>query len=426
MHARVVIGEALVPSRGVSSVGRGWQSRGWQIRHTYNPRLKSVSEKPYLSVIIPLGDHRGHALVSIESWMRQTFRREDYEVIVIMDGRERELEAAVERLLTPRDQCFCCNDASLHDCYNAGAQAARGRVFLFTESHVRADSDCVAEIIARFGQNDVDGLAVASGGINESRFAGQEQALYEEALAERIAGQWNLFTVRGCAIERGAFQRAGGFRTSYRHFSEILLGATLHHNGARLRYAERARVWHFNSGTFSHFGHVLTEYGGDEIRFRAENPDSPLLKYLGPSPLWDERHLWDSATAARSLAGLLKSAAKSLCRGRIRSAGRDFIKALPLLPWALLGPRWLCLKASWSVWWSAVVLCLFAWSNRLYYRAFCAMWNAQIQRGRTLEVARQLDAERCGKPWFAACDPQPPVVAQGPAWSSVAVPRIGS
>jgi glycosyltransferase involved in cell wall biosynthesis len=156
-----------------------------------------VSDKPFVSVIIPLGDHRGHALEAIESWMRQTCPREDYEVIVITDGREPKLEAAVARLLTPRDQCLCCHEGSLHDCYNAGARAARGQVFLFTESHVKADADCVAEIIARFARNDVDGLAVASGGINESRFAGQEQAIYEEALTDRIAGQWNLCTIRG-------------------------------------------------------------------------------------------------------------------------------------------------------------------------------------------------------------------------------------
>jgi len=57
-----------------------------------------VADKPLLSVIIPLGDHRGHALEAIESWTRQTCPREDYEVIVITDGREPELEAAVARL----------------------------------------------------------------------------------------------------------------------------------------------------------------------------------------------------------------------------------------------------------------------------------------------------------------------------------------
>src|SRR5688572_12915732 len=140
----------------------------------HNSKRKPVSDKPFLSIIIPLADHRGHAIEAIESWMRQTCPREDYEVIVITDGRERELEATVEGLLTPGDQCIRCNQASLHDCYNAGARAARGQVFLFTESHVKADSDCLAEIIARFAQNDVDGLAVASGSIDASRFAAQE------------------------------------------------------------------------------------------------------------------------------------------------------------------------------------------------------------------------------------------------------------
>jgi glycosyltransferase involved in cell wall biosynthesis len=351
-----------------------------------------VTDKPFLSVIVPLPDHRGHALEAIESWTRQNCPRSDYEVVVIIDGREPELEATVASLLTSGDQTVCCEEGSLHDCYNEGARAARGQVLLFTESHVKADRDCIAGLIARFARGDVDGLAVASGGIDETRFAAQEQTIYEEALPDRIAGGWNLCTVRGCAIERNAFHRAGGFRSNYGHFSEILLGATLRHNGARLRYAERARVWHFNSGNFAHFGRELTAYGGDEIRFRADHPNSPLLRYLGPSQLWDNRHAWLQLPAARRCGELLRAALKDLVRGRIRGVGRALAKALPEVPTALLGPRWLSLKASWYVLWTRLLLFVCAWSDQFYYCAFCAMWNAQIHRGRTLEIARQLAA----------------------------------
>jgi len=355
-----------------------------------------MTDKPFLSVIIPLPDHRGHAVEAIKSWTQQNCPRGDYEIVVIIDGREPELERTVGALLSPGDRLVRCEDGSLHDCYNEGARVARGQVLLFTESHVKAESDCVAEIIARFARGDVDGLAVASGGINESHFAAQEQTIYEEALPDRIAGGWNLCTVRGCAIERHAFHRAGGFRSDYGHFSEILLGATLKCNGARLRYADRARVWHFNSGDFGHFGRELTRYGGDEIRFRAENPASPLLRFLGPSGVWDSRHSWVQSSAMHRFGNLLWAAAKDLVRGRIRGVCRTLAKASSDLPASLFGPSWLTLKADLFVAYTAMLLLVTKWSDRVgwtdaaYYRAFRTMWVAQINRGRTHEVARQL------------------------------------
>jgi hypothetical protein len=353
-----------------------------------------VTEKPFLTVIIPLPDHRGHALESIGSWMQQTCPRNDYEVIVIIDAREPELEVAIAKLLSPRDQLLRCDAGSLHDCYNAGARAARGQVLLFTESHVKADRDCLGEIIARFAKGDVDGLAVASGGINESRFAAQEQTIYEEALSDRIAGGWNLCTVRGCAIERNAFQSAGGFRGEYGHFSEILLGAMLRHGGARLGYAERACVWHFNSGTFAHFGRELRAYGADEIRFRSDNPKSPLLKYIGPSNMWDNRQMSLSATAASHIGKSLRTILRATIRGRVREAGRTIVQAAPWLPTLVFGPQWESLKAACAVAWAALLLVVHHWNERGYYDAFRAMWIAQIHRGRALEVVRQLAVAR--------------------------------
>src|SRR5262245_8280621 len=108
--------------------------------------MAETPDKPFISVIIPLPDHRGHAVEAIESWTEQSCPRGDYEIVVIIDGREPELEEKVAKLLSPHDQVLRCNEGSLHDCYNAGARAARGQVLLFTESHVKADPDCLREI----------------------------------------------------------------------------------------------------------------------------------------------------------------------------------------------------------------------------------------------------------------------------------------
>src|SRR5262245_15158929 len=104
--------------------------------------MTKASAPPRLSVVVPLADHRGHALEAIQSWtQRQTSPRASYEVVVIIDGREPDLEAIVAQKLAPHDQLIHVDHGSLHECYNAGACAASGQILLFTESHVKAAPD---------------------------------------------------------------------------------------------------------------------------------------------------------------------------------------------------------------------------------------------------------------------------------------------
>ena len=79
---------------------------------------------PRISIIIPLPDHRGHALAGIGSWLQQSVDRAWVQVVVIVNGGEPELESSVAELLGPHDLCLSLEGGSLHDCYNAGAQAA--------------------------------------------------------------------------------------------------------------------------------------------------------------------------------------------------------------------------------------------------------------------------------------------------------------
>ena len=347
---------------------------------------------PQISIVIPLPDHRGHALEGIRSWLEQSIAADACQVIVIHDGREPELEQIVGDLLRPHDLLIAVPGGTLHDCYNAGARAAAADLLLFTESHVKAEPDCVEQIIARMQVGDIDVAALASGGINESRFAAQEQAIYEEALADRIAGGWNLCTVRGFATTRAMFERAGGFLSRYGHMSELLLGAALKHQGARLGYATQARVWHFNDGDHEHFAKELSAFGRDEIRFRAEHPDSPLLAYLGPCPVWEMRERFGRTASAGEVGRSFARAATALWRGDFKQSGRGFEAAIRAIPFIVLGSAWLTWRArlSCSLAIAALTLCVF--SDHLYYRAFHAFWNSQIRRGRALAVREWLVA----------------------------------
>jgi hypothetical protein len=78
----------------------------------------------------------------------------------------------------------------------------------------------------------------------------------------------------------------------------------------------------------------------------------------------------------------LAGAIGHLARGRIKQAGQELEAAIRFAPCAVLGPRWMQIKAAAAVQWAIAWLYLGWFSDRLYYRAFRAMWNGQIRRGR--------------------------------------------
>lgn len=347
-----------------------------------------------LSVIVPLADHRGHALEAIDSWRQQTLDRAEYQLVVIIDGREPELERAIAPLLAPHDLLVMLPGGLLHDCYNAGAKAATGETLLFTESHVKAEPECLAQTLARLDIGDLDLIALASGGIDETRFAAQEQTIYEESLAERIEGGWNLCTVRGFALSRAAFERSGGYEGRYEHMSELALGAKLREQGVRMGYAPLARVWHFNGGTVETFARDLVQFGACEIRLRADQPDGPLAAALGPCPMWEERARLCTPAAWESVLSALGRAGVAALRFDLKQVGKSLEEAVRFLPFTLFGPAWLEVKAAAGLHASVVLLYLCYFSDGWYYTAFRTFWNACIRRGRAQAIVEVLRAEQ--------------------------------
>src|SRR4029077_11539148 len=93
----------------------------------------------------------------------------------------------------------------------------------------------------------------------------------------------------------------------------------------------------------------LTAYGRDEIRFRADHPDSPLLEYFGPSPIWERRREWSRCGARRKCGEGLSGVLSGLFHGEVKAAGRKMEQAVRFCPAAVLGTDWMRLRARLAV-----------------------------------------------------------------------------
>jgi hypothetical protein len=103
---------------------------------------------PDVSVILPLPDHRGWAERAIESWLEeQTLPADRFELIVVSDGADPDLEVRVERRLRSRDRLLRRPGAHEIVLYDVGARAARAPMLLFTEPHCVAEPECLEELV---------------------------------------------------------------------------------------------------------------------------------------------------------------------------------------------------------------------------------------------------------------------------------------
>jgi predicted dehydrogenase len=293
-----------------------------------------------VSVVVPLQDHRGYALDCVRSWTAQTIAQESFELLVMTDGSEPQLEQEVRRLLRPQDRMITEDDAHDSLLYDLGARAARSDLLLFTEPHCTAEPRALDELLRFLATSDYEGACLRSVGVSTTPLARMEERYFDAGFEEwSKEGHWCKVILRGFAVRRAAYEAAGGFDHAYGRFAEFVLGATLHAQGRRIGYAAGATVRHANATSLTHNRDAIVDFAAGEARYRREQDRAFCERYFGPPPEALERHLLDAP------------AARSACSVAIRNLGRRSVWRQPGAargaaaavgrygPTALLGPK---------------------------------------------------------------------------------------
>ena len=321
-----------------------------------SPAAAELRGGPDVSVILPLPDHRGWAERAVASWLEeQTLPADRFELIVVSDGAEPDLEARVERRLRPQDRLLRRPGAHEIVLYDVGARAARAPLLLFTEPHCLAEPECLEELVGYLARTRYDGAALRSVGIASNESARLEERYFDEGFRECAReGHWNKAILRGFAVRRDAYIAAGGFEAEWGRFSEFAIAIALHRRGRRLGYATGACVRHVYTATLRGITPPVTDFAEGECRYRAALGDAALKDYIEPGPVWRRRHDRDPRVARV----LVRAALRVLARpgtwrwrgaplavagaGRRRAAGSLFgsrlararVRATIVLAWA--------------------------------------------------------------------------------------------
>ncbi|MCE9610065.1 MAG: glycosyltransferase [Chthoniobacter sp.] len=164
---------------------------------------------------------------------------------------------------------------------NAGAHAARGEIFAYTDSDCMADPDWLYFMVGTLLSGDfvgVGGPNISPPAVNWVQAAvsaapgGPSHVLLTDVVAEHIPG-CNM------AFHRAAFASVGGFDTEYRKAGDdVDFCWRLQTNGGVIAFSPSAIVWHYRRFTLNAFRKQQEGYGEAESMLRFKH-----LIFFGPT-----------------------------------------------------------------------------------------------------------------------------------------------
>ncbi|MDA0285148.1 MAG: glycosyltransferase [Planctomycetota bacterium] len=305
-----------------------------------------------VSVVIPICDHRDQVYQSIESFLNQSMSADDMEIVVLCDGVDLSLEREIAGRY-PLLRLIPGRGSNVPALYNVGVEAASGRFVYISEMHCVAEPDCLEEAIRFILGSNATCAASRSDGINGNLIAEGEQRIFENDIRRwRDSGKGKV-TIRGFLIERSAWNRAGGLRSEFGHYSEVMLGQRLEALGERIGYADRSMVHHCNQSDLESLTAELIDYGVGECRSNAE---------CSPAERLGVCHEWVKFANGR-MSGLRLALQQT--------------------------------KATLSRQWSRLIMALFSSSPEIFQQAYLTHWKTAIRIGR-LRYIESLDRSARG------------------------------
>jgi hypothetical protein len=218
--------------------------------------------KPLVSVVTTLAFPRRRPVDCLRSWTSGQRFDGEVELVVVSDARRPRLERRVQAALRPGDRLVRLPGADEIAQYELGARVARGDWLLFTEPHVEALPDCLAELFDHVRREDLAGACVRTLPQHDaSRVARMESRMYHQDPAGWTRdGDWRTFTKRGVLVAREAYLDAGGVDPARQRFAETALAQRLRELGHRVGYAPRAGIRHQNSTHLAELLAYVWEY----------------------------------------------------------------------------------------------------------------------------------------------------------------------
>ncbi len=274
---------------------------------------------------------------TLESLANQT--RRDFEVVVVLDGKDPATRAFAEEFNAPFPLRWIFHAQNLGQAAarNTGANAAAGDILLFLDDDTSAHENLVSHHLEHFP--DACCRLFVCGAIAEERRVALplwtdrflqrswEQTL-ERSRSRSVTGpgsvgddfEMGVHFGLNCSIRRDLFVRSGGFNPELRYTDEDMeYGLRLYRSGIRFIVDPQAIVYHHNEKSMTeYFRTAWRQSGHVDVKLVLElgqrNPQTRQLASLYHGYLYTRlaaRTFWHGAPATRRLASLVEKGVNS-------------------------------------------------------------------------------------------------------------------
>jgi predicted dehydrogenase len=345
------------------------------------PAQTGAPDRPRLSVIVGMADHRGIGLRALESWTdEQRCDPRDFEVIMILDSRVGVLADALRARLRPWDQCLELETTNEMEQRAIGAQLARGEYLFFTEPHVISEPETVAEAIRFFETQAYAGFCGRSMPIPGKLFTYNETRMFREAFKEwSKRGHWAKVYSRGFGVRKSIYFEVGGFQHRYRDFAEPLIAATLKEKGYELGYAPGVALQHLDADSFPLIQGFVKDFTNGESLFRLEGPPETIRAFFDEPIECNEVRSLNLPLLVQLAKVLLREIVRPhrgmSLRFRLQAAPTELLRLLPL---TILGHRLLILRHASRAWVARIRYLFWRWYPDRRYKAFIDWYTSTI------------------------------------------------
>jgi predicted dehydrogenase len=306
-----------------------------------------AQNRPRLSVIVSMAEHRGLGVRSVEAWVAQRCDPGLYELLFICDSRLSEkLVAQFRTRLRPWDRCLSTDSLVETEQYVEAARGARGDYLFFAEAHVFPEPELVEQTIRFLDREDYAGFCVRSSPLPGNHFSSNETRQFREEFREwSKPGNFAKVFARGFCIRTQVYWELGGHEHRYHRFADAIMAARLKARGHELAYAPSVGVAHLDELEVHGLAYSLRHFVEGESRFRQETPADWLRLFFGEPPEWIEASAFDRFVVQRFCRLLFREITR-LQSGLSLSFRflRGPLELLRLLPLAIFGGHILVLR----------------------------------------------------------------------------------
>ncbi len=220
-------------------------------------RRQPAGRTPRVSVVIPVYNAEDTLAECLTRLCNSTLS--EFEVILVDDGSTDQTRAIAGNF--PVRIVPSGGRVGPAAARNLGARVAEGDVLFFIDSDVMVRADTLSRMMARFAEDDVDGVVGVQAPVMRHRnLPSQYKNLWMWWTYVRQTGDVPLFYTTAAGIRREAFLRAGGFDAGYAtpNVEDTAFGQKLARLGIRVRVEPELEVEHVKR--YSLWGLLRTDY----------------------------------------------------------------------------------------------------------------------------------------------------------------------